>query len=136
MTLGLAVAIMAGWVIGRLKMEAYLEDWVRDMSRVSVAAGDNGLILAERIDAGFASVREIVGKVWPYILAGIAIGGAIHGWGPLDFMASIMGKDAPWWSVPLAVLVGVPMYANAAGVTPSCRRCWPRAPGWAPCWPS
>ena len=75
------------------------------------------LALVERIEAGMASVREIVGKVWPYILAGIAIGAAIHGWVPEDFMASIMGKQA-WWSVPLAVLIGVPMYTNAAGVIP------------------
>ena len=78
---------------------------------------EQGMSLAERIDAGFSSVREIVGKVWPYILAGIAIGAAIHGWVPQDFMASFMGKDA-WWSVPLAVLLGVPMYTNAAGVIP------------------
>jgi uncharacterized membrane protein YraQ (UPF0718 family) len=98
-------------------MEAYLEDWVRDMPKVQAAAGQVRMTLAERIDAGLASVREIVGKVWPYILVGIAIGGAIHGWVPQDFMASIMGKDA-WWSVPLAVLIGVPMYSNAAGVIP------------------
>jgi len=115
--LGLTVAIVAGWIIGRLKMERYLEDWVRDMPKVAAAAGDRGLTLSERIDAGFASVREIVGKVWPYILAGITIGAAIHGWVPQDFMASIMGKGA-WWSVPAAVLIGVPMYANAAGVIP------------------
>jgi hypothetical protein len=116
--LGLTIAIVAGWVIGQLKMEAHLEDWVRDMPRVTAAAGDAGLSLSERIAAGFASVREIVGKVWPYILAGIGIGAAIHGWVPEDFMASIMGKDAPWWSVPLAVLIGVPMYTNAAGIIP------------------
>ncbi|MDP3761441.1 MAG: permease [Ramlibacter sp.] len=115
--LGLTVAVAAGWIIGRLKMESSLEDWVRDMPRVAAAAGEDGLTLAERIEAGFASVREIVGRVWPYILAGIAIGAAIHGWVPQDFMASIMGRDA-WWSVPLAVLVGVPMYTNAAGVIP------------------
>jgi len=62
-------------------------------------------------------VREIVGKVWPYVLAGIAPGPSIHGYVPEDFMASIMGKDA-WWSVPLAVAIGVPMYTNAAGVIP------------------
>ena len=117
MILGLTVAIVAGWVIGRLKMERYLEDWVRDMPRVHATAGEAKLSLPERIDAGFASVREIVGRVWPYILAGIAIGAAIHGWVPEDFMASIMGKEA-WWSVPLAVLIGVPMYTNAAGVIP------------------
>jgi uncharacterized membrane protein YraQ (UPF0718 family) len=115
--LGLSVAIVAGWVIGRLRMEAYLEDWVRDMPRIVAPVGDLRLTLADRVDAGLASVREIVGKVWPYILAGIAIGAVIHGYVPEAFMASIMGKDA-WWSVPLAVLAGVPMYTNAAGVIP------------------
>ena len=77
--LGLSVAIVAGWIIGRLKMEAYLEDWVRDMPRTSAQFEDAGATLADRIQAGFSSVREIVGKVWPYILGGIAIGAAIHG---------------------------------------------------------
>lgn len=117
MGLGLSIAIVAGWVIGRLKMEAHLEDWVRDMPRVAVTDATGAMLLSERLDAGIASVREIVGKVWPYIIAGIAIGAGIHGWVPQDFMASIMGKDA-WWSVPLAVLIGVPMYTNAAGVIP------------------
>jgi uncharacterized protein len=116
--LGLTVAIVAGWVIGRLKMEGHLEDWVRDMPKVVASVGEDRLTLAQRIDAGLASVREIVGKVWPYILAGITIGAVIHGWVPQDFMAGIMGKDAPWWSVPAAVLIGVPMYTNAAGVIP------------------
>jgi uncharacterized membrane protein YraQ (UPF0718 family) len=115
--LGLGVAIVAGWIIGRLKMERYLEDWVRDMPRVQAIAGGGGLALGERIDAGFASVRTIVGKVWPYVLVGIALGAGIHGWVPEDFMAAIMGKDA-WWSVPLAVAIGVPMYSNAAGIIP------------------
>ena len=60
---------------------------------------------------------KIVGRVWPWILAGIAIGAVIHGWVPQDFMAALMGREA-WWSVPLAVLIGVPMYGNAAGVIP------------------
>ena len=115
--LGLSVAIVAGWIIGRLRMEAYLEDWVRDMPKVRATADGAPLALAQRIDAGFASVREIVGRVWPYILAGIAIGAGIHGYVPQDFLASFMGKEA-WWSVPLAVLIGVPMYSNAAGVIP------------------
>jgi len=115
--LGLAVAVVAGWIIGRLKMEGHLEDWVRDMPRAAPAFEAEGMSLSGRIAAGFQSVREIVGKVWPYIIVGIAIGGAIHGYVPEDFMASIMGRDA-WWSVPLAVLVGVPMYTNAAGVIP------------------
>lgn len=115
--LGLTVAIVSGWIIGRLKMERYLEDWVRDMPKVSAAVEEGGLTLSDRIEAGFKSVRDIVGKVWPYILAGIGIGAVIHGYVPEDFTASIMGKQA-WWAVPLAVLVGVPMYTNAAGVIP------------------
>lgn len=117
MGLGLSVAIVAGWTIGRLKMESYLEEWVRDMPKMAAQFEDSGSTLSDRIAAGLASVREIVGKVWPYILAGIAIGALIHGYVPEDFMASIMGKEA-WWSVPLAVLIGVPMYTNAAGVIP------------------
>ncbi len=115
--LGLAVAILAGWVIGRLKMEPSLEDWVRNMPHVQASRDLTVLTSSERIAAGVASVREIVGRVWPYILAGIAIGAAIHGWVPENFMAGFMGKAA-WWSVPLAVLIGVPMYSNAAGVIP------------------
>lgn len=115
--LGLAIAIVAGWILGRLKMEAYLEDWVRDIPRVHVTAADAPLTLAQRIAAGFDSARTVVGKVWPYVVAGIAIGAVIHGWVPQDFMASIMGKSA-WWSVPLAVAVGVPMYSGAAGMIP------------------
>jgi hypothetical protein len=115
--LGLSVAIVAGWVIGRLQMEAHLEDWVRDMPRTSAAFEASGMTLADRVQGGFDAVREIVGKVWPYILAGIALGALIHGYVPEDFMASFMGKEA-WWSVPLAVMMGVPMYTNAAGVIP------------------
>ncbi len=117
MGLGLSVAIVAGWVLGRLQMEAYLEDWVREMPQTTAQFEDSGMTLAERIEGGFAAVREIVGRVWPYILAGIAIGAAIHGYVPEDFMASFMGSQA-WWSVPLAVLMGVPMYTNAAGIIP------------------
>lgn len=118
--LGLAVAIVSGMVIGKLGMERYLEDWVRALQ---AGSADPDYVAeaptwAERIDAGVAHVKEIVGKVWPYILAGIALGAAIHGYVPEDFMASIMGRDAPWWSVPAAVLIGVPMYTNAAGVIP------------------
>jgi hypothetical protein len=117
--LGLSVAIVAGLVIGKLSMERHLEDWVTQLQvGKSAETADEHIGWAARIDAGVAHVREIVGKVWPYILAGIAVGAAIHGYVPQDFMAGIMGKDAPWWSVPVAVLIGVPMYSNAAGIIP------------------
>ncbi len=117
MGLGLGVAIVAGWVIGRLRLERYLEGWVRTMPRVRALSGGDTLTLSDRVAAGLSSVRAIVGKVWPYVVAGIAIGAAIHGWVPQDFMASFMGRQA-WWSVPLAVVIGVPMYSNAAGIIP------------------
>jgi len=117
MGLGLSVAIVAGWTIGRLKMEGYLEDWVRNMPKTAADFDDTGVTLADRVQGGFAAVREIVGKVWSYILIGIGLGALIHGYVPEDFMASFMGKAA-WWSVPLAVIIGVPMYTNAAGVIP------------------
>jgi uncharacterized membrane protein YraQ (UPF0718 family) len=115
--LGLLVAIVAGWTIGRLRMEGHLEDWVREMPKVQAAALDQRMSLGERVEAGLDSVRRIVGKVWPYIVAGIAVGAAIHGWVPQDFMAAVMGKQA-WWSVPLAVAIGVPMYSSSAGIIP------------------
>jgi uncharacterized membrane protein YraQ (UPF0718 family) len=63
------------------------------------------------------AVKDIVGKVWPYVLAGIAVGAGIHGYAPENALAAIMGKDT-WWSVPLAVIIGIPMYSNAAGIIP------------------
>jgi hypothetical protein len=115
--LGLAIAIVSGWVIGRARMEAYLEDWVQKMPKSQAAEVRDTLTLADRIDAGFASVHEIVGKVWPYVIVGIAVGAAIHGYVPEAFMARLMGREA-WWSVPLSVLIGIPMYSNAAGIIP------------------
>ena len=117
--LGLLVAVVAGFAIGQLRMERHLEDWVRAIL-AGEAAHSAGATLTwpERFGAGARHVREIVGKVWPYVLVGIALGAVIHGYVPEDFMASIMGKDAPWWSVPAAVAIGVPMYTNAAGIIP------------------
>jgi uncharacterized membrane protein YraQ (UPF0718 family) len=105
LVLGLAVAIVSGWVIGWLRMEAHLEDWVRNLARAQAGVTAGSTTLAQRVQAAFAAVR------------GIAIGAAIHGYVPQDFMASLMGREA-WWSVPAAVLIGVPMYANAAGIIP------------------
>jgi uncharacterized membrane protein YraQ (UPF0718 family) len=116
--LGLLVAIVSGLVIGQLRMERFLEDWVQKIARSDAThAPDEVLNWTQRFDAGGRHVREIVGKVWPWVIAGIALGAGIHGYVPEDFMAAIMGRDA-WWSVPAAVLLGVPMYTNAAGIIP------------------
>lgn len=119
LALGLTVAVGAGMTIGRLGMEEHLEDWVRAIqdSRPAESASEAPLTWAERIRAGLAHDREIVGKVWPYILLGVALGAGIHGFVPQEFIAGIMGRNA-WWSVPAAVLLGVPMYSNAAGIIP------------------
>ncbi len=114
---GVAIAVVAGWTIGRLRLEGHIEDWV-----FKTRAGGRGIVeerLAwpDRIEAGWRAMIEIVGRVWPYVLAGIAVGAGIHGYVPENFMASIMGKGA-WWSVPVAVLIGIPMYSNAAGIIP------------------
>jgi uncharacterized membrane protein YraQ (UPF0718 family) len=116
--LGLAVAIVSGLVIGQLKMEKHLEDWVQKIQNGQTASyeGDE-LDWVARFEAGRDHIKNIVGKVWPYILAGIGVGAGIHGYVPEDFMASFMGKDV-WWAVPAAVLLGVPMYTNAAGIIP------------------
>ncbi len=116
--LGLSIAIAAGWVIGRLHMEAHLEDWVREMARIDPAFRPGKLSMADRLQAGFQSVHDIVGRVWLYVIAGVTIGAGIHGYVPQDYMAGMMGKDASWWSVPAAILIGVPMYSNAAGIIP------------------
>ena len=114
---GLAVAIVSGWVIGRLHLEHWLEQWVRDIRATAATMPSTNLSAVDRIKAGTNSVRDIVGKVWPWMIAGIAVGASIHGYVPASLLASLMGHDA-WWSVPAAVLIGIPMYSNAAGIIP------------------
>jgi uncharacterized membrane protein YraQ (UPF0718 family) len=114
---GLLIAMIAGWTIGRLRMERHLEEWVTQLQAGDAEYVEQGKTWAERIQYGIDAVRDIVGKVWIYVVIGIAVGAAIHGYVPEGFMASIMGKNA-WWSVPLSVLIGIPMYSNAAGIIP------------------
>jgi uncharacterized membrane protein YraQ (UPF0718 family) len=117
--MGLAVAIISGMVIGKLHMERYLEEWVQKLQGRTVSAEVEGgsMSLALRIEEGIIHVRDIVGKVWLYIVLGVGLGAGIHGYVPENFMAALMGKSV-WWSVPVAVLIGVPMYSNAAGILP------------------
>lgn len=116
---GVAVALVAGLVLGHLNMERYLEGWVQDALKAPSLgeAGAAAITWPARLDEAVQGVKDILGKVWPYILAGITVGAFIHGYVPEAFMASLLGKHT-WYSVPLAVVIGVPLYANAAGVMP------------------
>lgn len=114
---GLLIAMVAGWIIGRMKLDNWIEDWVQQMRAEEAVVEEEQLSWLDRIERGKEAVYDIVGKVWLYVIAGIGVGAFIHGYVPQDFMASIMGKQA-WWSVPAAVLVGIPMYSNAAGIVP------------------
>jgi len=97
-------------------MEPHVEPWVY-AARLGEAGTEEEPDWARRIRYGLDAVRDIVGKVWLYVVLAIAVGALIHGYVPENFMASIMGREA-WWSVPLAVLIGIPMYSNAAGIIP------------------
>ena len=112
---GLLVAIVAGIVIGRLRMERYVQDYVWE-----IKVG-NSEIAEQSWPERFAYAREYTGgllkKIWPYVVIGIGIGAVIHGYVPQDFLVKWAGRDNPF-AVPLAVILGVPLYANAAGVIP------------------
>jgi uncharacterized membrane protein YraQ (UPF0718 family) len=114
---GLFIAILAGWVIGKLKLEKWVEKWVYDTKVGQNAIGEEKILFSDRIKSGYEAVRDIVGKVWMYVALGIAVGAGAHGYVPEDFMAALMGKSA-WYSVPLSVLIGIPLYSNAAGIVP------------------
>lgn len=114
---GLLIAIIAGWLIGKLNLNRWVQDWVFQAKFGNADIEEVNLKLSDRIQYGFNAVKEIVGKVWIYVVIGIAVGAGAHGYVPEDFMASLMGKSA-WYSVPLSVFIGVPLYSNAAGIIP------------------
>jgi len=113
---GLVIAITAGIIIGRLRMERYVEDFVWQL-QAGAGGLEERLTWPDRISRAWDSVKQIVGKVWLYVVIGIGVGAAIHGYVPESALAGIMGKQA-WWSVPAAVVLGIPLYSNAAGVIP------------------
>ena len=114
---GLTIAIVAGWIIGKLNLEKWVEEWVYTTRFGEGDAEEEKITFSQRITMGFDAVKEIVGKVWLYVALGILVGAGAHGYIPQEFMASLMGKSA-WYSVPLSVLIGIPLYSNAAGIIP------------------
>lgn len=116
---GLIVAIISGLVIGKLNLEKYVEGYVYE-----IAQGSDGIemvvaeqTLRDRLLYARDYVRDILKRVWPYVVVGIALGAGIHGYVPTDFLAAYAGKDNIF-AVPIAVLMGIPLYSNAAGVIP------------------
>jgi uncharacterized membrane protein YraQ (UPF0718 family) len=114
---GLVIAIVAGWVIGLLKLEKWVEPWVYETHIGSNGDDEEKIEFGNRISLGYDAIKDIVGKVWIYVALGIAVGAGAHGYVPEEFMAALMGKSA-WYSVPLSVLIGIPLYSNAAGIVP------------------
>jgi len=112
---GLVIAIVAGIIIGRLKLESQVEEFVWKCKMHDQA--DKPITARERIDFGIAESKAITLKVLPYIIVGIAIGAVIHGYAPADFLVGIAGPGNPF-AVPIAVLIGIPLYSNAAGMIP------------------
>jgi len=112
---GLLVAIVAGIVIGRLKMEKHVQDYVWEIRVGDIDVAEQGW--PERFAYARDYTTGLLKKIWPYVVVGIGVGAFIHGYVPQDFLARWAGRDNPF-AVPLAVVIGVPLYANAAGVIP------------------
>jgi len=116
---GLVLAIVAGFVLGHMRLERYIEPMILEAAAVAPLAGGDELqpTWSQRIELGVEEVKAIVGRVWPYLLVGIALGAAIHGWLPTDFFTRVAGPGNPL-AVPVAVILGLPFYSNAAGTLP------------------
>lgn len=114
---GLTIAIASGWLIGKLGLEKYVAEWVYTVKANHQQNAETKLLFYDRIKGGYEAVKEIVGKIWIYIVIGIAVGAGAHGYVPEDFLGMLLGKGN-WYGVPLAILIGVPMYSNAAGIIP------------------
>lgn len=114
---GLTIAILAGFTLEKLNMSRYVAEWVYKTHAKQQLEEDTKMSFDQRISAGGEVVKEIVGKIWIYILLGIAVGAGAHGFVPDEYLAGALGNQN-WYSVPLAILVGIPLYSNAAGIIP------------------
>ncbi|NPV89486.1 MAG: permease [Firmicutes bacterium] len=123
-SLGMTKAVIGGLIIARIRPQRFLEDWVAEF-QVSAPEQESTeedfepipLTWEDRLESGKESVRETLSGIWLYLVGGIALGAAIYGYMPVDLVSNYMGKEA-WWNVPIAVVLGLPLYASAAGVIP------------------
>jgi uncharacterized membrane protein YraQ (UPF0718 family) len=114
---GLTIAVLAGFILEKLNLKRYVADWVYETHANQSLEEEESMTFSKRISAGGAVVKEIVGKIWIYILLGIAVGAGAHGFVPDEYLAGALGNQN-WYSIPLAILVGIPLYSNAAGIIP------------------
>jgi len=114
---GLFIAISCGWAIGKLRLEKWVQDWVFTTKFGSEVVSGPKLTLEHRVDLGIQAVRDIFSKIWIYVILGVAIGALIHGYVPENYLVSVMHKST-WYSVPLSVLIGIPIYSCTAGIIP------------------
>jgi uncharacterized membrane protein YraQ (UPF0718 family) len=114
---GLTIAIASGWLIGKFKLEKWLQDWVYEKRTEDTPSAEVALSVEERAKAGFKAVKNILSKIWVYVIAGLAIGAFIHGYIPEGYFLSILHKST-WYAVPLSVLIGIPLYSCTAGAVP------------------
>ncbi len=117
MLTGLMIAIISGWIIGKLKLERWLQDWVTNLKFGAIVIDSEKVTLNRRLEAGRIAVKEIFVKIWPYVILGIGIGALVHGYVPEDYLTSLI-KKSTWYSVPLAVLIGIPLYSCSPGAVP------------------
>jgi uncharacterized membrane protein YraQ (UPF0718 family) len=113
---GLIIAILSGIIIGKMKVENLVESFVYE-NKINGEVELSKMTGKERVIYARDYTLDILKKVWPYILLGIGVGAWIHGYVPANFLAQYAGSGK-WYAVPLAVLIGIPLYSNAAGVIP------------------
>ena len=114
---GLLIAILSGFIINILKLEKYVEDWVFKVKTNQANQETQKIKFQDRINSGLKTVKEIIGKIWLYVIFGIAVGAGAHAYVPENYLSELM-SSSNWYAVPLAIIVGVPLYSNAAGIIP------------------
>jgi uncharacterized membrane protein YraQ (UPF0718 family) len=115
---GISIAIFSGVILGKLRVERWVEPFVFETKlNQQIGFAAPRYTLSERTRIGIEESISIVRKIWPYLLAGIALGAIIHGWAPASFFVKYAGAGNAF-AVIVAVLVGIPLYSNAAGVIP------------------
>ena len=120
---GLGIAVVVGWVFSRLHLERWVEDFVFAAPVAKLGADGHRPTLGERVEAALEETRDIVGRIWKWVIVGVAVGAGVHGWVPTEFFATYAGPDNPF-AVVVATVVGIPLYSNAAGVIPIAEALW------------